>query len=81
MSLVLLTCPYADCGVTVEIIELNCRIFRCGVLKATGQQIPPHAPKEECDGYVRDGLIYGCGRPFRVDGENPDFSSHSCGYC
>ena len=36
----LVCCPH--CDTTIEIIELNCRIFRCGVLKSTGQQIDPH---------------------------------------
>jgi hypothetical protein len=30
------------------------------------EHIPPHASKEECDALVRDGLIFGCGRPLRI---------------
>lgn len=57
-------CPH--CKGTVEVIDLNCRIFRHGILKATGQQIDPHACKPVCDDLFLKGLIYGCGKPFRV---------------
>jgi hypothetical protein len=40
-------CP--SCLIDIEIIELNCRIFRCGIMKSTNQQINPHLNKEECD--------------------------------
>ena len=33
-----------------------------------GEQIPPHLPKNECDRLATDQLIYGCGRPFRLEG-------------
>ena len=59
-------CPY--CKIGIEIVEVNCAIFRCGIYKDTFQQIPPHLPKKECDAIV--DKIYGCGRPFKlVDGK------------
>ena len=59
-----LPCP--TCGVLIEILEVNCAIFRCGVVKATGEQIPPHASKEE----IEKLEIWGCGKPMRlVDGK------------
>ena len=61
-------CP--NCGITIEVLEINCRIFRCGVLKATMEQIPPHSSKEDCDRFIKDELIYGCGKPFYFDGTN-----------
>lgn len=42
-------CPYPDCNIGVEIIEINCAIFRCGIYKNNGTQINPHLSKEECD--------------------------------
>jgi hypothetical protein len=63
-----ITCP--NCNVTIEVLEINCRIFRCGVIKATGEQIPPHSSKEDCEKYVKEDLIYGCGKPFYFDGTN-----------
>ena len=58
-------CPH--CDITIEIIELNCRIFRCGILKSNGQQIDPHLSKKYCDWLVERNEIYGCGKPFKVD--------------
>ena len=57
-------CPH--CNVSIEIIELNCRIFRCGIMKSTNQQIDPHLCKTQCDALFEKGEIYGCGKPFRV---------------
>jgi len=56
----IISCPYPDCNISIEIIEINCAIFRCGICKDTGKQIEPHSPKEECD------RIWGCGRPFQL---------------
>jgi hypothetical protein len=59
-------CPYYDCASAIEIVEVNCAIFRCGVHKDTGHQIEPHLPKEECDKLKKDNKIWGCGRPFQL---------------
>lgn len=64
MSLVI-CCPHCETTIVVE--ELNCRIFRCGILKSDGKQINPHLNKSECDRLYTNGLIYGCGKPFYVD--------------
>lgn len=61
-------CPHCAGTVIVGRTELNCQIFRHGVLKATGQPIPPHAPKTECDQLRSAGLIHGCGKPFTFNG-------------
>ena len=57
-------CP--NCGMPIEVVELNCCIFRCGIMKDTFEQIPPHSSKEECDRLKKEDLIYGCGEPFMV---------------
>jgi hypothetical protein len=62
--MLLVTCPH--CQQLIEIVAINCAIFRCGVYKDTGQQLPPHLHKEECDRVAAEERIYGCGRPFRV---------------
>jgi hypothetical protein len=56
-------CP--SCFQAIEIIETNCGIFRCGVMKDTMRQIDPHLPQSECERLVDDDLIYGCARPFK----------------
>lgn len=57
--------------------EFNCRILRHGVYKHNMQPIPPHTSKEECDAFVRDGLIFGCGRPLQIVDKNVDTDSPS----
>ena len=68
-------CPHCEQFIFVE--ELNCRIFRHGVYKETNLQINPHLAKERCDELVALSLIYGCGKPFRVDADNV---AVECGY-
>tara|TARA_Y100001958_G_C21015390_1_gene393894 strand:+ start:373 stop:585 length:213 start_codon:yes stop_codon:yes gene_type:complete len=46
--------------------EFNCKIYRHGVYKDTLLQIDPHMKKPDCDQLARDGLIYGCGKPFKI---------------
>jgi hypothetical protein len=67
-SIIIITCP--NCNISIEIIQLNCRIFRCGIYKDNFTQIPPHLPKTECDLLIENSLIYGCGKPFRILNEN-----------
>lgn len=57
-------CPH--CSDLIWIEQINCGIFRHGVFKHNHQQIPPHAPKEECEHFISQNLIYGCGQPFRI---------------
>ena len=73
-------CPH--CQGHIEIVQINCAIFRHGVYKRTGQQLPPHAPKSECDTAAQQGLIEGCGKPFRViRKENPaEYEAVVCDY-
>ena len=57
-------CPHCLEAIVIE--QLNCCIFRHGTLKTNGQQIDPHASKELCDFYIKNELIYGCGKPFFI---------------
>lgn len=58
-------CPH--CGGAVEIIELSCGIFRHGVMIATSLQMDAHASEEICNNLIEQNLIYGCGKPFRIE--------------
>lgn len=57
-------CPHCDILIFVHKNELNCKIFRCGQYKDTGDPIPPHGSEEFCDNLVKNNLIYGCSKPF-----------------
>lgn len=71
-------CPH--CGQLIIVEQINCGIFRCGVEKQTGNQIPPHTHKQECDRLAEQGLIYGCGKPFRVEKKENGLEAIICDY-
>jgi hypothetical protein len=58
-------CPH--CQELIEIIEMNCKIFRHGVFKKNMKQLNPHEKEEECKRVKEKDLIYGCGKPFRIN--------------
>jgi rubredoxin len=60
-----LKCPM--CQVYIDVAEVNCGIFRCGM---THGWINPHAPKEEIDRLKKDGKwLGGCGAPLKLNVE------------
>ena len=59
-------CPHCFQTIIIMKNEINCAIFRHGVLKSNGVQMPPHLEKRICDELVRQNLIYGCGKPFQL---------------
>ena len=59
-------CPHCDGVSAIHPSEINCGIFRHGVFKVNGQQMNPHESKENCDRFAEQGLILGCGKPFRL---------------
>lgn len=71
-------CP--NCNIAIEVVELNCCIFRCGIMKDTFVQIPPHLNKEECLRLVENNLIFGCGSPFRIQKIDDTFVASICDY-
>lgn len=58
------TCPH--CKEPVIIKKINCGIFRHGAMKTTGKQLKPHLDKSACELLIKNGAIYGCGKPFRI---------------
>ena len=72
-----LVCPHCKEYIIIE--QLNCGIFRHGVLK-NGRQMEPHAPKQMCDHYIENNLIYGCGKPFRIICKDNKFEIEICEY-
>lgn len=73
-----ISCPH--CSIMIEVLELNCKIFRCGIYKSTGEQINPHLSKIECDNLVKNDEIYGCGKPFQIVDNTPPFIVKKCDY-
>lgn len=74
-------CPHCCCIVQVPKKELNCAIFRHGVMKSTLKPINPHASRKECEWLAKEGLIYGCGKPFKITTNNFNkFEAHACDY-
>ena len=72
----LIKCPHCNVDICVQKNEINCTIFRCGWLKSNWVQVDSHATQDVCDAYVKNALIYGCGKPFKFDGK----SLTTCGY-
>lgn len=64
-------CPHCDIAIEVQENEVNCQIFRCGRMKNGGAPVNPHAPKEHCDRLFKQGLVWGCCKPFKFFKANP----------
>ena len=75
-----LTCPHCDQPIEILKNQLNCRIFRCGILKSSYKQIGPHTKKVECDRLKEQDLIFGCSKPFKFITKNGINSIEICGY-
>jgi hypothetical protein len=72
-------CPTCGCLVQVAVHEVNCQIFRHAAFVVDMQPIPPHTSEPECARLVGEGLVVGCGGPFRlVFGAEP--YAERCGY-
>jgi hypothetical protein len=75
---IIVICPHCLCEIIIA--EVNCQIFRHAVYKITGDQMSPHASKEECDKASMNHEIYGCGKPFRIDIIDNKWVATSCDY-
>jgi hypothetical protein len=74
-------CPHCGAEIEVSPFSLNCAIFRHGALIDTLEPIDPHAPRELCEWFVENRLIYGCGKPFTIMRDASGVvSAIKCGY-
>jgi len=68
--MIIVECPHCKC--LVEIEQVNCAIFRHATFR-DGNQVDPHASKEQCELWVQQEQVVGCAKPFelmkREDGE------------
>src|SRR5690348_1898410 len=80
-------CPHCENLVVVHTQEIACHIFRHGYFfQKQGEkivlteQIPPHSSKADCDRYVAEGRIIGCGKPFQMYREGDRYNVRKCDY-
>jgi len=71
-------CPHCEEYIIIE--QINCAIFRHGVLKSNLSQINPHLSKLQCDKLKKFDLIYGCGKPFKIIIFNNEWIGIDCDY-
>lgn len=75
---IVVSCPHCNEFVLIE--QLNCKIFRHGVLKSNNTQMNPHASKAECDSLAQEDLIIGCGKPFQIIENQNTYVAEMCDY-
>lgn len=74
----IINCPH--CNILIYVEKLNCGVFRCGIIKKSMQQIPPHADEKTCLKFKSNNQIYGCGNPFRIKNTGSEFIIEKCDY-
>jgi hypothetical protein len=78
MTDIIVSCPHCNEFILIE--KINCGIFRHGIFKHNEKQIDPHSTKEICEHYIRNNMIYGCGKPFQIILENNIIKTFICEY-
>lgn len=61
-------CPHCKMLCQVPRSEIRCTIFRHAVYKDQMKFVPPHASKETCEAWLKEGKVWGCAKPFKFDG-------------
>ena len=69
-------CPHCKELCQVPRNEIRCTIFRHAVFKDGMRFVPPHASQQECERWLKEGLVYGCAKPFKFTGDKVEV----CGY-
>ncbi len=73
-------CPHCSNTLIVNTHDINCGIFRHAVFKNNMQPINPHETESNCNQFVKDDLIYGCAKPFKIIKENDKYTIEICEY-
>ena len=63
-------CPHCSLLCEVPRNEIRCTIFRHANFKKDMSFVPPHSSKQECDRWIKEESVYGCGKPFKFNGTN-----------
>ncbi len=61
-------CP--TCNREIEIVKVNCGVFRCGIYKKSYRQLGSHAKEKYVKKLLENDKIIGCGNPFRYSKTN-----------
>lgn len=74
-------CPHCNHMTTINIKEINCGIFRHAVFKNNMKPINPHESEANCNRLVRDNIVFGCAKPFKIIKLSDDkYITEPCGY-
>ena len=84
---IIIECPHCGGTIVTGAKDVNCAVFRHGVLKRSGRQMGPHTKRAECERLVAEDAIVGCGKPYRLAAEKAGgsagvktFVAVACGY-
>jgi len=69
-------CPHCGGQIGVHDSDIRCTIFRHAVYKNSFDFVYPHGSREQCESWIKNDEIYGCGKPFIFDG----IEVNKCGY-
>jgi hypothetical protein len=75
-----LECPHCKNYFIVNEKEINCGIFRHAVYKKNIKPINPHETKENCEKLIKEELIYGCAKPFKISKQENKYVIEICDY-
>ncbi len=78
INMIVVICPHCEMFVYIE--QINCGIFRHAVHKHTNEPINPHSSQQECERLLRENLVYGCAKPFRILTKDDTYITEICDY-
>ena len=77
---ILVKCVNCNDLVLIYKEDINCGIFRHGIMKGTNKQIDSHLGRKECEDLKKKDLIYGCGKPFILKEKDNIYWTEKCDY-
>ena len=80
MDHIVLKCPHCYDYVLIYKKDFNCKIFRHAYYRSNYKQIDPHMKKEKCILLLKNDIIYGCAKPFKLIEIENNYSLEKCDY-